>query len=66
MSSYITVQGDTWDVVSLKNYNSELCVTDLIKANSKYRELIFFRAGLVLNIPEITETTNINLPPWKL
>ena len=66
MSSYITVQGDTWDVVSLKNYNSELYVADLIKENSKYRELIFFPAGLVLNIPDVVETVNINLPPWKL
>ena len=66
MSSYITVQGDTWDVVSLKNYNSELYVADLIKTNSKYRELIFFPAGLVLNIPDVVETVNINLPPWKL
>ena len=66
MSSYITVQGDTWDVVSLKNYNSELYVADLIKVNSKYRDLIFFPAGLVLNIPDVVETVNINLPPWKL
>ena len=66
MSSYITIQDDTWDVVSLKNYNSELYVADLIKANSKYRELIFFPAGLVLNIPDVVETVNINLPPWKL
>lgn len=67
MSNYTTIQGDTWDIISLKQYGSEMYVTNLIEANSKHRKTIYFSAGIVLNIPVVEQNQdNINLPPWKL
>lgn len=66
MLKYTTIQGDTWDIISLKNYNTELFVSNIIEANHKFRDYVFFPAGIVLNIPEVTQQTTINLPPWKL
>lgn len=66
MLKYTTIQGDTWDIISLKNYNTELYVSNIIEANYKFRDYVFFPAGIVLNIPEVAPQTTINLPPWKL
>lgn len=67
MSNYTTIQGDTWDVISLKTLGSEMLVSKLIEANSKHRNTIYFSAGIILNIPVIENVQKqINLPPWKL
>lgn len=65
--TYRTIQGDTWDIISYKNYGSEKYVDILIDANYKHRETVFFAAGVVLSLPEINtnEKSNRNLPPWK-
>ena len=42
MSNYTTIQGDTWDIISLKQYGSEMYVTNLIEANSKHRKNYLF------------------------
>lgn len=67
MAIYRTVQGDTWDVVSLKVYNSQLFTHKLIAANTDQMHVAIFGAGVVLNIPVVTleEVDNTNLPPWR-
>lgn len=67
MAEYTTTQGDTWDIVSLKNYGSEKYVDTLIDANHEYRLTFTFSAGVVLQVPALTttETSQTNLPPWK-
>lgn len=64
---YTTVQGDTWDVVSLKNYDSELFTDKLVAANFQYRNVGIFGSGTVLNVPEVTQSQkqSNNLPPWR-
>jgi phage tail protein X len=66
-STYRTVQGDTWDIISKKQYGSENYVDALIAANWAQRLKVFFPAGIELTIPEITveEQASQNLPPWK-
>ena len=62
---YRTVQGDTWDVVSLKNYSDEGFVGMLIQANPGYRDTVFFTAGAELQIPPKPPISDVsNLPPW--
>jgi phage tail protein X len=66
LMSYITSQGDTWDIISLKNYDDEAFVGELIEANPKYAEIVIFSAGTYINIPPKPETPHINtLPPWR-
>lgn len=66
-NTYRTSQGDTWDVISLKNYDSELFSSDIMMANYQYRNTAIFGAGVVLTIPEISTTAaaSTNLPPWR-
>ena len=67
MTTYRTVQGDTWDVISLKLYNSQLFTHKLIAANFEQRNVAIFGAGVILNVPVVTvaEIDNTNLPPWR-
>lgn len=65
MNKYRTIQGDTWDMVSLKNYGTEKYVSTLINANLVHVEKVFFSAGVVLNIPTVETPINSSLPPWR-
>ena len=66
MSTYTTVQGDTWDGIAFKLFGSEANMSQLIAANRAHAETVVFGAGVVLAIPEI-ETASVpsTLPPWK-
>lgn len=63
--TYTTVQGDTWDMISLRVYGTEKHMGELIEANPAYRETVFFSANALLVIPEVTAALNSKLPPWK-
>lgn len=64
--TYTTVQGDTWDIISLKNYESELFTDRLTEANQEHRKTLIFGAGSVLVIPDVStdQRRAANLPPW--
>lgn len=65
-TTYSTVQGDTWDIISYKLYGDEHYIADLIAANIEHRAVVLFSAGVVLNVPEIKQTEPVStLPPWK-
>ena len=67
--TYVTIQGDMWDSISLKFYGNEKYIDKLIAANFKYREEAVFSAGIVLNIPEILDNSNsesdFQKPSWR-
>ena len=65
MESYITIQGDTWDIVALKAMGSEKLMGQLIEANIEYADTVVFGAGIKLIIPEYTVPADDRLPPWK-
>lgn len=63
---YKTVQGDTWDLISWRNYGSEFYVDVLMKANPNLMDYVIFPSGIQVIIPVIKEKPNPeNLPPWK-
>lgn len=66
-NTYRTVSGDTWDIVSWKQYGNEKYVDVLIEANWRERFTVIFPAGVELTIPAIDTTVqnNRNLPPWR-
>lgn len=63
---YETIQGDTWDIISLKVYESEFHTDILIKSNPEHVGTIIFTSGVELLIPVI-DTIEVfqDLPPWK-
>lgn len=66
MKKYITIQGDTWDMISYKVFGSEMHMDKLIKANNRYMHIYEFSAGVVLDIPEIeNETVSDSAVPWR-
>lgn len=67
MRNYTTTQGDTWDIISLKMYGSELFTDRLVSANFAQRNTAIFGAGVVLTVPQVNanQIQSTNLPPWR-
>ena len=65
MTTYTTVQGDTWDLIAYRVYGTSNAMSQLMEANPKHLKVGVFSAGVVLNTPVI-DTTQMNeeLPPW--
>jgi phage tail protein X len=64
-SSYTTIQGDTWDGIAFVVCGDEMQMHWLIEANPQHREIVIFPAGVVLEIPDLGETTTSSpAPPW--
>ena len=54
-----------WDGIAKKIYGTENGINVLLEANLKYRDIIIFSGGILLNIPEYTAPMINNLPPWR-
>lgn len=65
MNTYTTTQGDTWDMIAYRKLGSTNYTDRLISANTEHVGTILFPAGVTLRLPEITEKTSGDLPPWK-
>lgn len=65
MKTYTTVLGDTWDLIALQELGSEWLFPLLIKENQAHRLTVKFSAGIVLNIPDVPDTTVYDSgPAW--
>lgn len=62
---YITVSGDTWDIIAYKVYGDCMYTDRLINANIQHAEKVIFPAGVEITTPEIELTAADTLPPWK-
>lgn len=62
---YITMQGDTFDMLALDAYNDEFKAHLIIQANPQYADVLVFDAGVTLKIPIIQQEAAKTLPPWK-
>ncbi len=61
-----TIQGDTWDILSIRAYGSVEFIDDLIRANPDQRMVTIFSSGVEIEVPKIdTAQAVTNLPPWK-
>lgn len=65
MTTYTTIQGDTWDMIALQKMGSEYYMDRLMSANQKHIDTAVFEAGIKLTIPAISIPVADNLPPWK-
>lgn len=64
-TTYTTVSGDTWDLIALKVYGSELKADWLMQNNLGLIHITQFDSGVVLSTPELPEEKSGDLPPWK-
>lgn len=64
-TTYTTVQGDMWDLISFKLYGTESGMDELLKVNQQYRNYVVFPAGIVLQVPEFEVAEKSILPPWR-
>lgn len=67
MTTYRTIQGDTWDGIAFKVAGTESFMTELMQANPDHLETVIFPAGVVLNISDTgIESASDLLPPWRV
>ena len=62
---YETIQGDTFDSISLDFYDEEYYSSEIINANPDFFFFLVFESGILLKIPIIDIQSNESLPPWK-
>lgn len=62
---YITMQGDTFDILALDAYNDEYKAHVIIQANPQYADTLVFDEGVTLKVPVIEQQATQSLPPWK-
>lgn len=64
--TYRTVQGDTFDIIALMEYNNEKMAHTIITANPEYSDVLIFDAGVVLQLPVFADVElPSTLPPWR-
>ncbi|KJD45978.1 tail protein X [Paenibacillus terrae] len=68
MTTYTTIQGDTWDMIAYKVFSDETLMIQIMNLNLDYIDVSIFSAGTVLQLPEVSEVeeTASDLPPWKV
>ncbi|MEK5477577.1 tail protein X [Paenibacillus sp. FSL R5-0407] len=65
MTTYITIQGDTFDGISFRLFGDDRYSVNIMAANPEHLGTAIFSAGVVLTIPEIPAQQAEELPPWK-
>ncbi len=65
MNTYITVQGDTWDLISYKVYGTSRHIGLLMENNYDLLDTFIFGAGIEIMVPELTEDQTDDLPEWR-
>lgn len=62
---YVTIAGDTWDMIAYKVYGKEIYADYLMKNNYDLLDIFVFSDGTKVYIPELPEITTADLPPWR-
>jgi len=63
--TYVTVQGDMWDVIAHQEMGSTSHTDKLITANMARCNTFIFPAGVELTIPDVPTPPPGGMPPWK-
>ena len=64
-TTYTTIQGDTWDLISFKLFGSEKYMKNLIGANWPLLETLVFSSGTVITVPDLPEESDEDAPFWR-
>lgn len=65
LKTYTTIQGDMWDGIAKKVYDSESGINVLLEANQDYADIVIFPAGIELTVPDYAPPKTELLPPWR-
>ena len=68
MTEYVTVEGDTWDLIAWKVFKSARYLPELMNANRDNipaQDTVIFSAGTRIKIPDVSRETKKSTPPWK-
>ena len=65
--SYLTQQGDKWDLIAWQQMGETRYMNRLMAANTQHLGYYIFPTGIELTIPDIdTEQAALSsLPPWR-
>lgn len=67
MEEYVTIQGDTWDMIAYKVYGDELKADVLMQANPRLLDYVVFPACITLQCPAIEVETDFDTAEeWRL
>lgn len=65
-TKYLTADGDTFDLLALRNYGEEQLSSVIIQANPEHADVLIFEQKITIQIPEIENIeTPETLPPWR-
>lgn len=63
---YITRKGQTWDEIAFEVYGDEYKADILMDANPKLIDVFVFDYGVMIDVPELSQTTGAaDKPPWR-
>jgi len=62
---HITTQKETYDIISLNYYDSELYADLIVKANPEYAGVLVFDANVRLSIPVMESVKPESAAPWR-
>ncbi|WP_248549002.1 tail protein X [Paenibacillus odorifer] len=65
ITTYRTLQGDTWDGIAFKLYKNEKLMTLLINANPEHVGTVVFSGNVILVVPDMPADASETLPPWR-
>ena len=63
--TYSTKSGDTFDLISYRELGSCRFTEKLINANRRHVDVVIFKAGIELTLPDISTERKVSLPPWR-
>ncbi len=63
-TTYRTVQGDFFDDISYRIFQTEKYGVSIMTANPGYADVVRFAAGITLTIPQVASSTNVTAVPW--
>jgi phage tail protein X len=64
-NTYITIQDDTWDSISLAVYGNEMYVDLLMQNNFPLLDYCIFPAGVKVTIPALPDDEDNDYPDWR-
>lgn len=60
-----TKLGDTWDTVAFRVLGSCRWTKKLIDLNRQHVDTVIFKAGVKLELPDVSNERQAQLPPWR-
>lgn len=66
-NTYMTKQGDTWDMIAYRVYGDVKYTGWLMQNNFPHLDVFVFGAGVILQTPELPESEQLaNMPIWRV